>query len=228
LVTLFIILVKPAVPANVGAAARAMKTMGISSLRLVNPCDYLCKESRLLAHASNEILESAEVFSSLEEAIQDMDFVIGTTSRRRTVRDKFISADDIPALLTAKGDTIQNVAIVFGCEESGLSNQDASLCHTLSCISMATRYPSLNLAQAVMIYAYELSVLSGKKNRIRLPKQNHESWLVLRKRTEGILSQINMPEGNPIRMKLLERLALLEEKDIYLLHSITNKLINQR
>jgi tRNA/rRNA methyltransferase len=136
-------------------------------------------------------------------------------------------ADDLPTVISAKGSAIHTVAIVFGCEESGLSNQDANLCHMLSSISMATRYPSLNLAQAVMIYAYELSVLSGKKNRMRIQKHNHESWFVLRKRTEGILNQINLPDGNPIRGKLLERLALLDEKDIYILHSLTSKLINQ-
>ncbi len=68
------ILVEPAVPANVGAAARAIKTMGFDDLRLVKPCDHLSMEARMLAHASNEILENAKIFSTLKEALADIDF----------------------------------------------------------------------------------------------------------------------------------------------------------
>ncbi|NVO19650.1 MAG: tRNA/rRNA methyltransferase [Bacteroidetes bacterium] len=221
------VLVKPAVPANVGAAARAMKTMGFTEMRLVNPCDHLSPEARMLAHASNDILENATVFISLEEALEQMDFVIGTTSRRRTVRNKFLGAEELPEIILNKGEFIKNVAIVFGNEESGLSNSDADLCHVLATVSMATRYPSLNLAQAVMIFAYELSVLSGKKNKKSVAKLNHESWLVLRRRTELLLDNLNLREDRLIRVKLLERMALLEEQDIFLLHALVIKLLSE-
>ena len=218
------ILVNPAVPANVGAAARAMKTMGFGQMRLVNPCDHLSKEARMLAHASNDILENAILFTSLKEALHDIDLVIGTTARRRTIRNRFVLLGDIPDLILSKGTTVKNIAIVFGSEESGLSNEDANQCDVLSTISMATKYPSLNLSQAVMVYAYELSVLAGKKTRKNASKANEQSWKVLRDRTTELLDNLDMPEGDLIRYKILERMALLSEKDIYLLHTLTTKL----
>ena len=97
------ILVNPAVPANVGAAARAMKTMGFSELRLINPCDYLGMEARMLAHASNEVLENAQVFPSLAEAVKDIDLVVGATARRRTKRVDYIRSNLLAQLILEKG-----------------------------------------------------------------------------------------------------------------------------
>jgi len=221
------ILVNPAVPGNIGAAARAMKTMGFRDLRLVNPGNHLGEEARLLAHASGEILESAKVFPSLKEAILDIDLVIGTTSRRRTVRNRFFLLRELPEVLREKGKTVKSLAIVFGSEESGLSNDDANLCHILSTVPMAIKYPSLNLSQAVMIYAYELSELAGRKTRKAAQGNNENSWKVLHEKTIQLLELLDMPEGDLIRYKLLERLALLGEKDVYLLHSIIGKIIRK-
>jgi len=221
------ILVNPAVPGNIGAAARAIKTMGFTDLRLVNPCKHLGEEARLLAHASGEILESAKVFSSLNEAIGDIDFVIGTTSRRRTIRNRFFLLRDLPGVILEKGSTVNRIAIVFGSEESGLSNDDANHCHILSTVPMAIKYPSLNLAQAVMIYAYELSELAGRKTRKAAHNNNENSWKALHEKTIQLLELIDMPDGDLIRYKLLERLALLGEKDVYLLHSIIGKIIRK-
>ena len=225
--TIYFILVNPAVPANVGAAARAMKTMGFKLMRLVNPCNHLCLEARMLAHGSNEILENAQVFTRLADALQDIDFVIGTTARRRSHRHLYAQVEQLPELITAKGKSVKNIAVVFGSEESGLSNEDADLCHLLSSISLATKYPSLNLSQAVMIYTYILSVLSGKKTGKHPLKQDPESWKVLQSKTEKILDQLDLPEDGLIRNRLLERLALLGDKDIYLLHTISSKLLGK-
>jgi tRNA/rRNA methyltransferase len=79
---IFFILVEPAVQENVGAAARAIKTMGFSRLILVNPCDYLSGPARWLAHGSGEILDNAQVFPSLKEAIVNFDFVVGTSAKK--------------------------------------------------------------------------------------------------------------------------------------------------
>jgi tRNA/rRNA methyltransferase len=217
------ILVNPAVPGNVGAAARAMKTMGFQKLRLVNPCDHLSPEARMLAYASNEVLESAEVFSSLQDALKDIDLVIGTTSRRRTIRNRFVLLGELPGIIQSKGNSLRNIAIVFGSEESGLSNQDANQCHVLSTVPMATKYPSLNLAQAVMVYSYELSELAGRKTLKKATKKNDQSWLALRNKAELLLDEIEIKEENVVRGKILERMAALGEKDIYLLHSLIGK-----
>ena len=79
------VLVEPATPGNIGSATRALKTMGFESLLLVNPCDHLSNEARKLAYGSHDLLESAKVFNSLEEAIDNMDLVIATTAKKRTV-----------------------------------------------------------------------------------------------------------------------------------------------
>ena len=79
------ILVEPAVPENIGAAARAIKTMGFNDLRLVNPCDHLDMRAKMLAHASHEILENAKIFTNLSDAIADLDFTIATSAKQRWV-----------------------------------------------------------------------------------------------------------------------------------------------
>lgn len=214
------ILVNPAVPANVGAAARALKTMGFSELRLVNPCDHLGMEARMLAHASNEILENAKVFPSLSEAVKDIDLVIGATARRRTKRVEYIRSNLLTQLILEKGKSIRTVAMVFGSEESGLSNEDAAHCDVLTSISMAVKYPSLNLAQAVMVFAYELSPLAGRKLRAHADKDDKESWKALKFKTEALLEEIGIFENDLIRTRIMERFALLGETDVHLLHSI--------
>ena len=110
------VLVEPAVPENVGASARALKTMGFSSLYLVNPCDHLSGPARWLAHASGEILENARIFNSLEQALDEFDFVIGTTAKRRSVKVDYYPLDQIPSFLNKKQNIIQNLAVVFGRE----------------------------------------------------------------------------------------------------------------
>ncbi|MBS1234244.1 MAG: methyltransferase, partial [Bacteroidetes bacterium] len=117
----YFILVEPAVPENVGASARAIKTMSFNKLRLVNPCDYLSKEAKKLAHGSNEILSSAEVFESLDQAIQDIDLVIGTSAISRRVKYVYYPADRLVEIIRKKGSYIHSAGIVFGREEYGLT-----------------------------------------------------------------------------------------------------------
>lgn len=218
------ILVKPAVPANVGAAARAMKTMGFSRMVLVNPCDHLSTEARMLAHASNEILENAEVFPTLKDALQDVDFVIGTTARRRTSRIDYHYVDKLPGLLYSKKKFADHVAVVFGSEESGLSNEDLALCNILSSVSMATKYPSLNLAQSIMVYAYQLSEFAGKKTTKAKREVNKNEWLALKEKSEMLLPLIGIKSDTLIYSRIMDRLALLGDTDIHLMHSVISRM----
>jgi tRNA/rRNA methyltransferase len=126
---LYFILVKPAVPGNVGAAARAIKTMGYTRLRLVAPCDHLGQEARMLAHASEEILEDAEVFVGLKEAIADLDMTVATTAKTRDVRVEYFSASEIPGVIRSKGGSVNKTGLVFGREESGLIGNDLCIYH---------------------------------------------------------------------------------------------------
>src|SRR5512138_1190124 len=149
---LYFILVEPAVPENIGAAARAIKTMGFDRLRLVNPQNYPNDKAFHVAHGSRAILEQAEIFPTLKEALQDISFSVATSAKRRSVRFDGHHAATLPALLEAKKRSVTRAAVVFGREESGLTNSEIGFCDLLSYIPMKRKYPSLNLSQAVMLY----------------------------------------------------------------------------
>ncbi|HOZ14659.1 MAG TPA: tRNA/rRNA methyltransferase [Tenuifilaceae bacterium] len=215
------ILVEPAVPENVGAAARAIKTMGFGDLRLVNPCDHLEMKARMLAHASNDILESAKVYQSLEEAIKDVDFVFATSAKQRWVKLDIIPCNELTDFIEKKGDTINSIAIVFGREESGLTNEEIALCHRVSNIPLKTQYPSLNLAQSVMIYAYTLSFLNIESPEKQIKNQNPDSLKALIVKVQTILSAIELGPDKLINGRLIERITELDAEDVKLLHSLT-------
>lgn len=218
------ILVEPAVPENVGAAARAIKTMGFGDLRLVNPCNHLDMKARMLAHASNDILENAKVYQSFEEAIKDVDFVFATSAKQRWVKLDIIPCNELNDFIEKKGDTINSIAIVFGREESGLTNEEIALCHRVSNIPLKTQYPSLNLAQSVMIYAYTLSFLNIENPEKQAKNQNPDSLKALITKVQSILSQIELGPDKLINGRLIERITELDAEDIKLLHSLTSAL----
>jgi TrmH family RNA methyltransferase len=147
---------------NIGSTARAMKGMGIRDLRLVNPlCDWRgSEEARRLATNSTDVLDGAAEVGTLDEAIADVHFLVGTTHRRRerrmaqpvTIRD---AACEIARLATD-----HRVALCFGREDFGLSNDFLSRCNLVASVPMATKNPSLNLSQAVQIVVYEVFAAS--------------------------------------------------------------------
>jgi tRNA/rRNA methyltransferase len=216
----YFILVEPAVPENVGAAARAIKTMSFSMLRLVNPCDYLSMEAKKLAHGSVEILSSAEVFSSFEQAIQDLDFVIGTSAKNRRVKHDYYPADRLVEIIHKKGSSICSVGIVFGREEYGLSNEEAGRCDILCTIPMAAKYPSLNLSQAVMIMAYELSGLPIDPHIKMAVKPDALTLKIARSRVEEALTSIGVSQNEVLFNRIIERINMAGEEDLHLLHSV--------
>lgn len=220
------ILVEPAVPANVGAAARAIKTMGFDDLRLVNPCDYLSMEARMLAHASHDILENAKVYPNLAEALADADFSIATSAKRRNVKEDIILSPDLPDFIRKKEGVISHLAIVFGREESGLTNEEIALCHRISKVPLQTYYPSLNLAQSVMIYAYELSEFSitGLKDK-KFHPSSEASMKALLQRTSLLLNHLDLGPNRLIYGRIMERLTELGRDDVNLIHSVTGKLL---
>ena len=155
---LYFVLVAPARPANVGAAARAMKTMGFDAMRLVASRVHEEDEASWVAHGAQEILTQAEAFDTLPEALADMDLVIATTARQRGRYQHYLTPAEIRDQIRAKP-SLNKVAIVFGCEESGLSNEQLAEVDLISYLPLKVSYPSLNLGQAIMLYAYELSPL---------------------------------------------------------------------
>jgi tRNA/rRNA methyltransferase len=220
---LYFILVKPAVPGNVGAAARAIKTMGYTRLRLVAPCDYLGQEARMMAHASEEILEGAEVFVGLKEAIADLDLTVATTAKTRDARVGYSSASKIPGMIMAKGNSVNKTGLVFGREESGLTNDEIRMCDLVSSIPMKQSYPSLNLGQSVMIYAYIMASYDRTESEISAPPLDQQGFRAMMDKSKKVLKDLDIDSNPALYNRVLERLASLGEDDIHLVHSILNR-----
>jgi TrmH family RNA methyltransferase len=155
-----IVLVNPLYGGNVGSICRAMANMGLSSLTLVAPADLNMDEARMMAVAAKDILEARRVVATLEEAVGDCGLVVGTTVRAGLYRAHARTPREwAPRILEAA--SAGPVALVFGRENSGLMNEEIAICTNLIQIPSSSEYPSLNLAQAVMLCAYELFVASG-------------------------------------------------------------------
>lgn len=222
------ILVAPAVPENVGASARAIKTMGFRSLRLVSPCNYLGDKARMLAHGSNDILEEAKVYSTLQEASQGIDLLIGTTAnQKRSSKQDYHSSQDLAAILTRKAAGLQHIGLVFGREESGLTNDELQLCDMATSIPLAAPYPSVNLGQAVMIYAYAISPLLQLAAPEVEEEISQESFGALRQKVEKLMT-LTALDKNPVKAnRIRERLSLVGQTDLNLLHTACSALLDR-
>lgn len=218
------VLVKPAVPENIGAAARAIKTMGFGQLRIVASDQHLAKPASILAHGAKEVLEQAQSFATLPEALADIDFSVATSAKSRLGRRYSYSANQLAEQLQEKQQHLQRVAVVFGCEESGLSNEELDCCDLLSYVPIANSYPSLNLGQAVMIYAYSLTALTETQPVADVPAQQ---WSNLKARSEDFLQRLDFGRQTKLHRWAMERLAAADSSDINFLHSLLNRLIEK-
>ena len=153
-----IVLIQTSHPGNIGAAARAMKTMGLSDLCLVNPLHYPDPQAEAMASGADDVLQNATVVSSLSEAVADCQHIVGTSARsQRTLRWSLLEPRACGEF--AASNASQNkVAIVFGRERTGLTNEELELCHQLVHIPSNPDYSSLNVASAVQILSYECRV----------------------------------------------------------------------
>lgn len=151
-----IVLVRPQYAGNIGAVSRAMKNMGLSRLILVSPGqDPLAPEAKMMATSAKDILQKAEVFPTLEKALEGFRWLAGTSARKGRNRGPFITPREISPEILAHAQSIP-VAILFGPEDRGLTNEELAPCHALISIPTHANLTSLNLAQAVMILGYEL------------------------------------------------------------------------
>jgi TrmH family RNA methyltransferase len=150
-----IVLVETSHPGNIGAAARAMKTMGLERLTLVNPGEFPHPDASARASGAVDVLEQAQVTATLDEALTGCALVAGTSARRRGIGPPQLEPRECAARLaaTAAG---QQVALLFGRERIGLTNEELDRCHVLVNIPANPEYASLNLAAAVQVLAYEL------------------------------------------------------------------------
>ncbi len=171
-----IVMVNTSHPGNIGAAARAMKNMGLERLYLVAPNQFPSAEATARASSADDILQNAVVTNTLEDAVADCGMVIGTSAQKRGRPLEILTARDC-------GDFVMQipadneVAIVFGTERSGLNNQHLALCHRQVIVPTNTEYSSLNLAQAVQIICYECHMAAQTANR--MVKQDSDDYDIL-------------------------------------------------
>lgn len=150
-----IVLVEPQSPGNVGMVCRAMKNMGLWQLRLVNPCQLDHPEALKFAVSAKDLLEKAEIFPDLESALADTPLSVATTRRHGKYRQEIFSPEEIVKKIGVDGGA-NRCALVFGREDSGLTTQEVSLCRWQATIPTSAEYGSLNLAQSVLIFCYEI------------------------------------------------------------------------
>jgi tRNA (cytidine32/uridine32-2'-O)-methyltransferase len=151
-----IVLVETSHPGNIGAAARAMKTMGLAELVLVRPrAEFPSPEATARAAGADEILAGARIAESLDAAIADCGFVAGASARLRSIVVPTVNPRECAALVW-RGLPQNRAAIVFGNEQSGLTNEDLARCQRLVHIPSNPEYSSLNLAMSVQVLCYEL------------------------------------------------------------------------
>lgn len=164
-----IILVNTSHPGNIGATARAMKTMGLTELYLVGPEKFPHAKAREMAASADDVLENATVCDNLQEAIADCSLVIGTSARMRKIPWPLLNPRELAEKI--KQEPVQSqIAILLGREQSGLTNEELQCCHYHVHIPANPLYTSLNLASAVQVIAYELRMASMSEHIA------HDEW----------------------------------------------------
>ena len=217
------VLVEPGEAGNIGAAARAINTMGYTDLRLVRPkADHLSGIALAMAHGSEHILENAPQYEDLADALVGIDLACASTARHRLQKHSYISVRDLPKLLEAKGNLISTAAIVFGSERSGLSNQAIQTCDLVTTIPQISPQPSLNLAQAVMIYSFTLAqsqtqvqISDQRLNRDRVPA---EQYAHLKSALQTTMAQVGLHQRT--QNYVIKAIARLGYEDLTLIQQI--------
>jgi tRNA/rRNA methyltransferase len=184
----------------------------------------MSEEAMMLAHGSHDILQSAEVFDDFQSAVADLDLVVCTTAKGRTAKHDYHSSREILSFLENKSDQLAKVGILFGTEESGLPNELILQSDMAMSIPMAGSYPSLNLAQSVMVTAYELSPLNHPDKPGTPLSKSGEGWGTLKKQTEQLLSRAGIKVGSPLYHRIMERMATVGANDIPLFLSVLSRI----
>lgn len=225
-----VVLVSPIYSGNVGSVCRAMKNMGFSELAVAAPRGpWDVTEARMMALHARDLFEKRKEYPTLAEAVADCGLVVGTTARRGLYREHAQTPRDLaPRLLAAAHKS--KVALVFGPEDNGLSNEDLMPCTHILRIPSTAKYSSLNLAQSVMVCCYELYVASGE---FEPPvERSPEAPAAMRERMyqmwrEAMLATGFMGEDKADHMMLgVKRIfsrGLLTEKDVRILTGIAHQ-----
>jgi tRNA/rRNA methyltransferase len=213
-------------PGNIGAAARAMKTMGLSRLYLINPRHFPDAQAEAMAAGADDLLRDAVVCSSLDEALQGCVFVAGMSARVRDISHEVLTPREAMPML-AQHAAQQSAALLFGTEMSGLTNDELARCQVMVRIPVNPAYTSLNLAAAVQLVCYELRLAAGagESGAPELSPASAEHLEGFFRQLETTLTEIEfLSNKQPTKlMQKLRRLyarARLEEEEINMLRGI--------
>ena len=214
-------------PGNIGASARAMRTMGLHELYLINPNRFPSPEATAMAAGADDALANAVVCSGLEEALAGTTFIVGLTARKRDLSHEMVPIREAAAQIIAETKN-GKVAVLFGTEMSGLSNAELDRCQLLANIAADETFSSLNLAAAVQVMAYELRQASFSA----MPSMQKTFPLADFEQVEGFYSHLEevmyetefLDPAQPKRlMRRLRRLfarARLEKEEVNILRGI--------
>lgn len=225
-------------PGNIGGAARAMKNMGLANLVLVQPKEFPHAEATARAAGADDILENAIVVNHLTDAISDSHFVVGTSARLRSVAWPLIDPRQCVQKIIPRLNDQQKIAIVFGNEQSGLSNEELSLCHAHLHIPCDHNFSSLNVAAAVQIVTYELRMSLQQKPEDALNYEiesrpvtadEMERFFVSFENCLVHLGYLNpsQPKKLMLRLRRLFNRAIIEENEMNILRGILNSVMEK-
>lgn len=224
------VLVEPARQENIGAAARALRTMGFGDLWLVG--GTIERRAREVAHQSGDVLDRARHFPDLAAALAKVDFSIATGARRRLERDDYLTPEDCRTALAGKRAAVRRAALVFGRESSGLTGAELALCDAASRIPLAVEQPSLNLAQAVMVYAWTLRGLgTAAAGATAIAATDTETGTPAaptfhraRQALDEALDRLGIGTDDNLRRRARELLARCDDRDLGMLMLLAGRL----
>ena len=228
-----IVMVNTTEPGNIGAAARAMKNMSLKQLFLVNPSNYPSAVATARASGADDVLSSAVICNSLEEALVGTHLVIGASARQRNIKWKQLDVIDTCSEIQASiRKSNQEVAVVFGTENSGLTNEELDLCSILMTIPGNPEYFSLNVASAIQVFAYQnyVSNVEGGFDNSGGELANFDDLDSFYKHLEQTLKHIDYFDKKKPKSLLMRRLRRLfgrshpEKEEIAILRGILNKI----
>jgi tRNA (cytidine32/uridine32-2'-O)-methyltransferase len=227
-----VVLVEPSHPGNIGGAARAMKTMGLNELALVNPKRFPDPQAQWRAAGAQDVLEQVQCFASVADAVADCHWVVGTSTRLRRIPWPVRSAEEVAADVLAQPPG-SRVAVLFGRENSGLANDELQRCHCHLQIPANPEYPSLNLAMAVQVVCYELF------KRANAGRESPTAWdepLATMAQIEGFLAHLEavlarsgyLDPANPgqtmTRLRRLFTRVHMDDKEVQMLRGVLKEL----
>jgi len=216
-----IVMVNTTLPANIGSALRAMKTMGLSKLVLVAPKTYPHPDIDALAAGATDLIEHIEVVSSIEEAIAECHLVFGTSARSRTIPWPLLDVRPAAKLATqAIDEKQQEVAILFGREDRGLTNEELALANYHLTIPVNNDYGVLNVAQAIQIVCYEMRMATIE--RATIAEQEHDSAMPVTDELEmhwdePLVTQQQMQQFYPHMQQMLADIEFFDPENPRLL-----------